>query len=217
MATSFVWKIKDSATMTPMDVTVDGGTMGDKIQYAGATFGTSIAVGTYNTGTYVENSAGGDDTSAITARNSRPSTMTGEMTPALEHARLNEMTTKDLDATMGGVGTGDAILTIVHSDTVNNVTIMSADFFGHQGGMTTAAPVGVDFYCYEANGMTPAASWTNADGQSMELSLDDQGTSAMSHTFHLLIAASPNTVGTHEGNAAATSGDFVMTIALRYT
>jgi hypothetical protein len=210
MATTFVWTIQDSDTMTPADVVVGGGTMGDIIEFGGATFNSSLAVGSYNTGTYVENSTGGDDTSAITARNSR--------WLDASNVRLNESASKDLDATTTmGVQTDDAVLTIVHSSTAASVTVMTCEFYAHQGGMITAAPVGVDFRAYEANQATPAATWTEAEGSAMTLALDAQGSAAMSHTFYLLISASPTTVGEHAGNAAATSGDFVMTISLRYT
>jgi hypothetical protein len=205
MATSFVWKIQDSATMTPADVTVDGGTMGDLIQFANGTFGSSIAVGSYNTSTHVESSAGADDTMSITPRNSRFINANS--------VKINAQATEAL-GTM--ITTMDAPLTILHSVTSASVTIMSAKFWAHKGGMTATVPTGVDFRCYEANA-SGGTTWTEAEAFSMALALDNQASSSMTHSFFLLISASPTTVGVHAGTAAATGGQFVFTMKLRYT
>ena len=148
----------------------------DIVQFAGATFGSAITVGQYNTSTHVESSVGANDSSGNTPKNSQ------------------YLTTSTVDigsgsTSLSGVTTANCPLKINFSDAAS-VTTTGHVFYAYDGTTTTAVPTGVTFYAAEQGD----TNWTNAEGSAAAVTVTDDS-AATSHDYYLLISASPESVG----------------------
>jgi hypothetical protein len=167
MAT-FTWYLQ-GGTPTTIEAT-------DKIQFAGATFGSAINVGSYQDTTHVESNVGADDSSGNTPKNSK------YLTSSTVDIGAGSV---DLDS----VSTANCPLKINFSH-ASSVTTTSAIFYAYDGTTTTAVPTDITFYAAEQGD----ANWTAAGGSAAALTIADD-TTGTSHDYFLLISASPSAVG----------------------
>ena len=149
----------------------------DIVQFAGATFGSAITVGSYNDTTHVESSVGANDSSANTPHNNKYLTTST--------VSLNGAGSSSLSA----ASTAACALKINFSDAAS-VTTTGHIFYAYDGTTTTAVPTAVTFYAAEQGD----ANWTNAEGSAAGVTVTDD-TAATSHDYYLLISASPESVG----------------------
>jgi len=149
----------------------------DIIQFAAATFGSAITVGSYNDTTHVESSVGANDSSANTPHNNKY--LTGS-TVSLNGGG----STNVADAT-----TAACALKINFSDAAS-VTTTNHILYAYDGTTTTAVPTAVTFYAAEQGD----AAWTNAEGSAAAVTVNDD-TAGTSHDYYFLISASPESVG----------------------
>jgi hypothetical protein len=167
MAT-FTWALQ-GGTPTTIEAT-------DKLQFAGATFGSAITVSEYNDSTHVESSVGADDSSGNTPLNSKYiAEGTADWGDGTEDIELCE--------------SAEAPLKINFSHESSVVTT-NAIFYAYDGTTTTAVPTGVTFQAAEVGD----TAWTNAEGSAAAVSITDDETGT-SHDYYLLVSASPESVG----------------------
>lgn len=155
----------------------------DTLQFAGGTFDSSIAVGSYNGSTHVKASGGTDSSSGNTPNNVKFISASGG-TGGDSQADWGDGT-EDLDAML----TSEATLKINFSD-ASSVAVTSHTFYAYDGTTTTAVPTGVTFYAAEQGD----TNWTNAEGSAAALSIADSS-AATSHDFYIAVSASPESVG----------------------
>lgn len=155
----------------------------DTLQFAGGTFDSSIAVGSYNDSTHVKASGGTDSSSGNTPNNVKFISATGG-TGGDSQADWGDGT-EDLDQ----ITTAECTLKINFSD-ASSVTTTSHIFYAYDGSTTTAVPTGVTFYAAEQGD----ANWTNAEGSAAALTINDD-TAATSHDYYIAVSASPESVG----------------------
>lgn len=174
MAT-FTWSLQ-GGTPTTIDAT-------DLVQFAAATFGSAITVGSYNDTTHVESNAAANDSSGNTPKNSKFISQTGG-TGGDSQVDIGGGTV-DLDS----ISTANSPLKINFSDGAS-VTTTGAIFYAYDGSTTTAAPTGVTFVAAEQGD----ANWTAAEGSAAGVTITDD-TAATSHDYYILASVSPDSVG----------------------
>jgi hypothetical protein len=196
MAATFTWLHQG---MT--DTTIEAA---DKLQFAGSTFASSIAINAYNDSTHTD--AGGgtpDKSSANTPNNVKWLSTTNCSHPGNANEAITAVTSGECTLRIGFTGAG-------------SVTISNADFFAHSGGTSdfTWVPQNVRFQAFE--GSETATMWTVASGSANALTIQDHTVADSTHYFYVGVSASPLTVGIKEGTGG-TMGVFNMTMRLRYT
>lgn len=148
----------------------------DIVQFAGASFGSTITVGEYNDSTHVESSVGADDSSGNTPNNVKyiasGTADWGDGTENLDQILDAECTLKINFAHGSAVAVTDHI------------------FYAYDGTTTTAAPTGVTFVAAESGD----AAWTGAEGSASAVTVADSS-SATSHDFYISVSVSPDSVG----------------------
>ncbi len=174
MAT-FVWQLQ-GVSPTTIDAT-------DLLQFAGATFDSSIAVSSYNDSTHVESNVGADDSSGNTPHNNKFISQAGGG-GGDSQADWGDGT-EDIDA----ITDAECSLKINFSDAAS-VAITNAIFYVYDGSTPATAPVDIDNRCAESGD----TNFTQAEGSAAALSLTDQG-AATSHDYFIIISHSPESVG----------------------
>lgn len=169
MAT-FTWYLQGTSPTT-IDAT-------DIVQFAAASFGTPVLVGSYQDSTHVESSVGADDSSGNSPHNTKYLTSSTLSLNGGASSNVVDLTTSNCP------------LKINFSHT-SSVTTSGAVFYAYDGSTPSAVPTGVTFQAFEQGD----SSWTNAEGSAAAVTLNDN-TTATSHDFFLGISASPESVGT---------------------
>lgn len=168
MAT-FTWTLQGSSPTT-IEAT-------DKIQFAGATFGSAITVGSYNDSTHVESSVGANDSSGNSPRNTKYLTSS---TLSLNGGASSNV---------GDLSTANCPLKINFSHDTS-VKTSNGILYAYDGTTTTNAPTGVTFQAFEQGD----SAWTNAEGSGSAVTINDD-TASKSHDYYFGISASPESVG----------------------
>ncbi len=174
MAT-FTWTLQGTSPTT-----IDAS---DRVQFAAATFGSAITVGSYNDTTHVESSVGANDSSGNTPKNSKFISQSGG-TGGDSQVNIGGGTV-DLDT----ISTANSPLKINFSHGVS-VTTTGAIFYAYDGTTPATAPTDITFVAAEQGD----ANWTAAEGSAAGVTITDD-TTATSHDYYLLLSASPDTVG----------------------
>ena len=167
MAT-FTWTLQ-GGTPTTIEAT-------DKLQFAGATFGSAITVSEYNDSTHVESSVGADDSSGNTPKTSK-------------YIDTDSVDIGGGTVDLSSISTANCPLKINFSHDSSVVTT-GAIFYAYDGTTTTAVPTGVTFQAAEQGD----TNWTNAEGSAAAVSITDD-TTGTSHDYFILASASPESVG----------------------
>jgi hypothetical protein len=174
MAT-FVFTLQGS---TP--TTIDAG---DYIQFAGATFGSAITVGSYNDSTHVESSVGANDSSANTPNNVKFISQTGG-TAGDSQADWGDGT-EDIDAITNAEAT--LKLNFAHGSAV---VVTGWKIYAYDGTTPATAPSNIDVRMAEVGEII----FTEAEGSGAPVNLAD-GSSNTTFDRYVLISCSPATVG----------------------
>lgn len=172
---SFTWALQ-GATPTTIDAT-------DKIQFAGATFGSPITVGSYNDSTHVESSVGANDSSGNTPNNVKFISQSGG-TGGDSQADWGDGI-EDIDA----ITNAEATLKINFSHT-SAVTTTNAIFYAYNGTTPATAPTDIDVRAFEVGD----TNFTEIEGSGKALTLNDD-TASTSHDYYIGVSASPASVG----------------------
>ncbi len=174
MAT-FLWELQGS-TDTTIEAT-------DKIQFAGGTFDSAIAITEYNDSTHVESSGGVDDSSGNTPNNNKFVSQTGGG-GGDSQADWGDGT-EDIDAILEA----ECAVKINFSD-ASSVAISATKFYAYDGTTPATAPSNITVKAAEQGD----TNFTDAEGSGSALDLTDQ-TAATSHDYYIVLSASPDTVG----------------------
>lgn len=168
-------KVLQGSVDTPIGAT-------DVLQFAGGTFGSRIAITTFNSSTHVRNSGGTEISGSNTPNNVKyvasGTADWGDGTEALANMLASEATLK---------------ITFSHTSAVS---VENAIAYFYDGTTPATAPVGLTCYMAEQGD----ATWTNAEGSGAALELADQE-SATDHDYYLALSVSPDSVGTKSGKA----------------
>ncbi len=172
---SFTWTLQ-GATPTTIDAT-------DKIQFAGATFGSPITVNSYNDSTHVESSVGANDSSGNTPNNVKFISQSGG-TGDDSQADWGDGT-EDIDA----ITNAEATLKINFAHDSSVVTT-DAIFYAYDGTTPATAPTDIDVRAFEVGD----TNFTEAEGSGSALALDDNS-AGTSHDYFIGVSCSPASVG----------------------
>jgi hypothetical protein len=164
------------STPTTVDAT-------DSIAFHDGTFDEPITVGSYNDGTSVRSSGGVNDSSANTPHNSKYLTTS---TVSINGAG---------STALSGVSTANCPLKYTISESTS-ITVTDITMFGYDGTTESAVPTDTTLYLAEQGD----TNWTQAEGNAAAMSLTDSSTPATSHSFYVLISASPESIGVKSAN-----------------
>lgn len=147
------------------------------IVFGGASFGSPIKVGNYNTGTYVASAANTNLSSANSPRNN--------MYVTANTVSINGNTAVNTNA----VSTANCALKLNFQHD-SNVQITAWTFYAYNGTTEATPPSGITCFAapYLANG------WQNINGSANSANLGTSAT-ANSHDKYLMISATPSSVG----------------------
>lgn len=155
----------------------------DKLQFAGGTFDSAIAITEYNSSTHVESSVGADDSSANTPKNNKFISQTGGA------GGKSQVDVGAGTVLLDAVATGSCALKIVFSD-ASSVATSGAKFYAYDGTTPATAPANITVKAAEQGD----ANFTDAEGSGSPVTLTDQS-AGTTHNFYIIVSASPDTVG----------------------
>ena len=175
MAYTFTWAWYKLNTTTWTDFSA-----GNMIGFYGTTtYGAKVRVANYNVGMHLRTSSGVDTDACANTH------MTGIQYVAAGTCKVNGGSTVNLNTV-----TANESVRIIFTAGATAVSTESGIFYAYDGSTDATSPTNVTVQGAEQGD----AAWTACGGSAAAVTLTDQG-SNISHTFSLIMTASPVTVG----------------------
>lgn len=160
----------------------------DRVWWNGASFGTNVVVGSYQTTTHRTNSSDVEQCTAGHINNT-------QYVSGTNYSLNGGGSTAFAAGTPIQLNTG--LMFSFTSDGSTSIATQSATFYAYDGTTDTTAMAGVTFQAFETNNsITP--SWVAANGSGAALSLANQST-AVYHSFYVGTSVSPTSTGAKTG------------------